>query len=354
MRFMPILVIVVACGLAIAAAWQVSEGSESLLQDVKVTSTLSSSSDPAVIVPVTAGESSEEIGSRLKDLGVIDSDLHFHILVSLLGYNKQLQAGEYELHRGTPIMEVLQRIRNGVITHLAVTIPEGLRMEEVAIILEENGVVSKADFLDKAVAPYPFTFLEGLPSGTPLEGYLFPSTYFFSREMDAREVVNIFLRAFDESLTPELRDGVLQSDLTLPTILIIASIVEREAVLPGERPIIAQVFLDRLDIGMRLDADPTVQYAVGSDPTNASLFGYWKDGLTMEDLFTDSPYNTYQVEGAPPGPIASPGIDSIAAAILPADTNYLYFVAKGDGSHAFAETLDEHILNVDLYQIQGQ
>jgi len=133
-------------------------------------------------------------------------------------------------------------------------------------------------------------------------------------------------------------------------VVTLASIVEREAVEPSERPIIASVFLNRLRAGIALQADPTVQYAVGQNNPSVAKYGYWKKDLTLDDLQVDSPYNTYVHPGLPPGPIANPGLASINAVVRPASTNYLYFVAKNDGTHVFAETLEEHLRNVEQYQ----
>jgi UPF0755 protein len=138
--------------------------------------------------------------------------------------------------------------------------------------------------------------------------------------------------------------------LTLHEAVTLASIVEREAVQPDERPLIAGVFLNRLRLGMPLGADPTVQYALADDPQSVERFGFWKQGLTLEDLEVESPYNTYVNGGLPPGPIANPGLDSLEAVAYPAETSYLYFVAREDGSHVFAETLEEHLRNVEQYQ----
>ena len=354
MRLLWVVVALMVGGLVAATLWQVSRSPEKVLRDTEVAATSYRVKGPAVTVPILVGESPEEIGKRLEDAGVIDSSLHFRVLVSLLGYNRQLQAGDYELNRNMSTLAALRRIRDGIVSPLQVTIPEGLRREEVAAILEKASVVESSTFLRAAVAPYDFTFLDEVPSGASLEGYLFPATYFLRRDMDPREVVERFLQAFDQRLSPDLREEATGSGLSLHDIVTIASIVEREAVLAEERSIIAQVFLDRLRAGIRLDADPTVQYSVANDPRNVDRFGYWKEALTEEDLFLNSPYNTYQVNGLPPGPIANPGIASIEAVIRPAETNYLYFVAKGDGSHAFAETIDDHQLNVDIYQGRGQ
>jgi UPF0755 protein len=163
-------------------------------------------------------------------------------------------------------------------------------------------------------------------------------------------MVQKMLDAFAQNLPPGLVEQADEGGLTLHEVLTIASIIQREAKLPEEKPIMAQVFLTRLRIGMPLGADPTVQYALADDPDNVEEFGYWKAGLTLDDLQYDSPYNTYTNYGLPPGPICSPAADTILAVVKPSDTDYLYFVAKPDGSHAFAETLDEHMANIEKYQ----
>jgi UPF0755 protein len=158
------------------------------------------------------------------------------------------------------------------------------------------------------------------------------------------------LQAFENNVPPDMAEQAVEGGLTVHQVVTIASIIEREAVVPEERPIMAQVFLRRLREGIPLGADPTVQYAVAEDPASVAAYGYWKTELTRNDLEIDSPYNTYQNRGLPPGPISNPRVDSILAVLNPADTNYLYFVAKPDGSHAFASTLEEHQNNIEMYQ----
>jgi UPF0755 protein len=158
------------------------------------------------------------------------------------------------------------------------------------------------------------------------------------------------LAAFDEQVTPELRQAAQASGLTLHEAVTLASVVEREALKADERPLIAGVFFNRLRLGMPLDADPTVQYALANDPGNVERFGFWKQGLTLEDLAVDSPYNTYVNGELPPGPICNPGLASLEAVAHPAQTGYLYFVAREDGSHVFAETFEEHQRNVEEQQ----
>ncbi|MEE9286378.1 MAG: endolytic transglycosylase MltG, partial [Dehalococcoidia bacterium] len=197
-----------------------------------------------------------------------------------------------------------------------------------------------------------YEFLGRLGPSTPLEGYLLPATYFYRRSDKAEDVIQQMREAMNKSFTEELRSEALNQGLTMHGVLTLASIIEREAKVPEERPIMAQVFLKRLRLGIPLEADPTVQYALANDPESVAEFGYWKAELTVEDLEIDSPYNTYRLFGQPVGPIAAPRLDSIRAVIEPAGTNYLYFVATGDedGSHAFAETLEEHEQNIQEYR----
>ncbi|TEU01695.1 MAG: endolytic transglycosylase MltG, partial [Dehalococcoidia bacterium] len=232
---------------------------------------------------------------------------------------------------------------------------EGWRWEEIADALDEQGVISREEFLEAAVAgdfDLDFDFLRRLGPATPLEGYLFPATYFYRRDDSAEDVIRQMLQAVDGNFTEDLRSQALDRGLTMHAVLTLASIIEREAKVPEERPIMAQVFLKRGRLGIPLEADPTVQYALADDPESVTKFGYWKAQLTDDDLELDSPYNTYRVAGLPPTPIAAPRLDSIIAVIEPADTSYLYFVATGDeeGSHAFAETLEEHQANIEEYR----
>lgn len=301
-----------------------------------------------VLVTIRQGESAKTIGDELQRQGVVRSSRLFQVLVGITGVQDSLQAGAYEFDRGSPAIEVVRRIATGQTASRQVLIPEGRRVEEVADILERAGVVKRADFLDALVrSRYSEPFL-AQTNTTDLEGYVFPATYQFFRDENPQDVVDTFLKAFQTNVADKLQlEG---QDLTLDQVITIASIVEREAAVPSERPIIASVYLNRLRLGLPLQADPTVQYALAQNPQDVAQFGYWKTGLTLDDLKVDSPYNTYVNTGLPPGPIASPGFDAIEAVVRPASTNYLFFVAKGDGTHAFAETLEEQLQNVEKYQ----
>ncbi len=303
-----------------------------------------------VSITVEQGESARSIGHKLADQGVIRSSRLFEVLVALTGVQDKLEAGDYEFETGTPAIEAVHRIAEGKTASRDVVIPEGRRAEEVGEILQQAGVVDKQAFLAALVkSQYNELFL-AQSSSTGLDGFLFPAKYSFSRGVNASDVVDRMLQAFQDQVASQLQlEG---QTMTLDQVVTLASIVEREAQDPSERPIIASVFLNRLRLGIALEADPTVQYGLTQFSLSVDAYGWWKKDLTLDDLKVDSPYNTYVHPGLPPGPIANPGLDSILAVVRPARTNYLFFVAKNDGTgqHAFAETLEEHLANIQKYQ----
>jgi UPF0755 protein len=304
----------------------------------------------AVLVAVEEGASARDIGRVLEREGVIQSSRLFEVVVGVTGVSASLEAGEYEFERNTPTVMVVQRIAQGRTASRQVNIREGLRAEEIGELLEREGVVTKQEFLDAQVKDlYDEPFLAEI-SSTSLEGYLFPATYEFARSTTAEQVVATLLRGFQDNVAGRLQlEG---QEMTLEQAVTLASVVEREAATADERPIIASVFLNRIRAGIALQADPTVQYALAQDPASVEQFGWWKEGLTFDDLEFDSPYNTYVYAGLPPGPIANPGFDAIRAVVQPERTDYLFFVSRNDGTHVFAETLEEHLINVDRYQSQ--
>lgn len=303
-------------------------------------------SGPAVEVTVDPGQGSDSIGRALEDAGVIPSATQFEVLVGIMGFDRVLQAGTYEFAMGTPVLEAIYRIRRGETSTHAVTVVEGWRREQIADALADQGI-PRADFLAATASPagYGFPFLADLPPGSTLEGYLYPATYNVFEKDSAKSMVEKMLQAFQDNMPAGLADHAAALGLSLNGAVTLASIIEREAQRPEEKPIMAQVFELRLMLGMPLQADPTVQYAVA----NPAGPDYWKADLTQDDLEVDSPYNTYAVGGLPPGPISNPSASSLLAVVQPAGTDYLYFVAKPDGSHAFAETFEEHERNVELY-----
>lgn len=349
MRFLPLAGILLAVVMVSIGIWQITETPGSVLDEEPPTVLPTSTPGETVIITIQEGQGAQEVGEKLEDEGIISSGLLFRVLVALEGYEGKLVAGDYEFEKGTPTLEAVERIRCGQTAPLVVTIREGVRAEEIAELMEDKNVVSAEDFLEAIESWYEFSFLYTKPYWANLEGYLFPDTYFFGRNMTTEEVVQQILENFDQRFDSELREETAVAGLSVHTVLTLASIVEREAQVAEERPIIAAVFLKRLRRGMPLEADPTVQYAVGSDPASVARYGYWKQELTAADLEVDSPYNTYRNTGLPRGPICNPGLDSIQAVLRPAQTNYLYFVARADGSHVFAETLEEHLSNIEQY-----
>lgn len=341
----------------VLAAWQISKSPAAAIPPDSIGTpapaiAVSSEREP-LIVKIEEGESADSIAEKLEKAGVIRSALQFRVLVALQGAQSDLGAGEYRFERGMASSQVIDILINGYANFgRRVTIPEGLRSEEIGDILEEKGIISKADFLQAAAKDYrsQYDFLKDLPPDAALEGFLFPDTYDFAPNATAEDIVRQMLDNFGLRFASAKSQAASSSNLTVYQTVTLASIVEREATTETDNPLIAGVFMNRLNLGMLLDADPTVQYALANNAASVSAYGYWKRDLTADDLRIDSPYNTRRYAGLPPGPIANPGASSLAAALNPTDTDYLYFVAKPDGSHAFAETLQEHIANIQLYQ----
>lgn len=302
-----------------------------------------------VRVTVRQGMGGAAIGQLLEESGVVTDRRRFSVLLEASGASSELQAGCYELPRRVPAGEVIRRMRAGITTGRSLTIPEGLRPEEVAERGVQGGIGTLAEweraFDAREARPGP----GGRHAGASLVGYLFPAVYPLECDSTPEALVARMLATFDERVPPSVFDEGRRIGLAPDEVITLASIVEREAVRKDERATIASVYLNRLDDETGLDADPTVQFAIAT-PESVARFGWWKRDLTLTDLRTKSPYNTYVNEGLPPGPIASPGLDSILAAVRPDRTDFLYFVAKGDGSHVFATTLAEHNRNVAAYQ----
>jgi UPF0755 protein len=304
-----------------------------------------------VVFLVPEGGGADAVGDRLAELGIIRSGHQFKFLASLVGLERSLAAGQYRLPSSASVLLAVDALTvKDDVPVLRVTFPEGIRIEEMAIRAEAAGFGSQADFLAAvARATIPPEIAATLPEGQGLQGYLFPDTYIMPVGSPIEELVDYMLETFLRRVTPAMRAGFAAQGLTLHQAVTLASIVEREAVLDEERGLIAGVFYNRIREGDLLGADPTVQFALALDPQNVERFGWWKRELTAADLRTQSPYNTRLVPGIPPGPIANPGLASLQAVAFPEVTKMYYFVAdakKGDGSHVFAETLEEHEANI--------
>lgn len=277
---------------------------------------------------IIKGSSASQIGNKLEKEGLIRNALAFKIYVQISGKARSIQAGEYKLSQSYSLFKMVDELTQGP-AEIWVTIPEGLRREEIA-----------ERFASAFGQGEGFT-QEFLSATRDIEGFLFPDTYLFPKDSSPSSVVNKMRSTFDIKTT-ELDEGIKTSDLTLREIVILASIIERETRTPDERPIVAGVLINRLDVGMGLQADATVQYAVGTA-------GNWWPILTKDDLQVNSPYNTYRFRGLPPAPIANPGLSSITATVFPEDSDYLYYLHDAKGQIYFARTLAEHNENVRKY-----
>lgn len=281
-------------------------------------------------VTIKSGQSGAAVARMLKQKGVIHSEIAFKILLKLTSSAKDLKAGRFDLRKNTSSFEVINCIKSGKCTHYEkITVPEGWRSEEIAEALGAKGITDPHAFLD-------------IVQQENLEGKLFPSTYLFAENTPARKVVNEMQDQYKKQIAPLFKK--YKTDLTEQEVLTLASIVEREAVVQDERPKIAAVYLNRFRIGKRLEADPTVQYALGF---NLKENRYWKKGLTYKDLKIKSPYNTYRNAGLPPAPICNPSYASVLGVLNPQpDFDALYFVAETGGRHVFSKTFDEHRRNI--------
>lgn len=310
-----------------------------------------------VMFSVFEDQTDAEVADELAKQGLIRNTLLFQGQFRLAG--GALVPGTYTLRKGMSIPQIVDRITgaapedepaqvaSSAPESFDITIPEGWRMEQIAEEYERlGGAGGKQAFLDAVndIDRSQFDFLADLPADKSLEGYLFPDTYRFDGQ-DPKLDVATMLTNFGNKYTPEMRKRTQQMGLDINQVLTVASLVEREAQLPEERPIIADIYLSRWEQGWNLEADPTVQYIVGK------VGDWWPTQLTDEELHIQNPYNTYQNAGLPPGPIANPGFASIQAVLFPDDTPYMFFVAKCDtGEHAFAVTSDEQAANVEQFQ----
>jgi len=280
-------------------------------------------------VDIPPGLGTRAIGARLVAAGIVRDSLTFRAALWRSGRNTRLKAGEYRFAEPISPLAVIDRLNRGDVFVVRITFPEGLNVFEMAKLFESKGFGSAESFVE---------------AGRRFEGFLLPETYALPRHTDAPKLVHLMNQAFERALTPEIRAAAAARDLNIHQLATLASIVEKETGNPAERPLVASVYENRLRIGMPLQCDPTVIYAL-------ELAGRYDGNIRRDDLSLDSPYNTYRYAGLPPGPIASPGVASVDAVVHPAESDYLYFVSKNDGSHVFSKTLAEHNQNVQRYQV---
>lgn len=288
-------------------------------------------------VEIAPGSSAATIGQKLEAAGVVRSQFAFDFL--RLWKRGKLMAGEYRFDHPTPVTEVYSRIRRGDVYMLALTVPEGANMFDIAVRIESAGLGTRQQFLDAAVQQTRLV-ADLDPAAKSLEGYLFPDTYRFARSTTQAQIAAAMVQRFRVVANQiGLKDDVHQ-------VVTIASLVERETAVDSERPLVASVFVNRLKKNMPLMTDPAVIYGLERE-------NLWRGTLYQSDLTRNTAYNTYLHPGLPPGPIANPGVRSLRAAMEPANTDYLYFVAAGtnaQGHSLFANTLDEHNRDVATYR----
>jgi UPF0755 protein len=293
------------------------------------------------IVTVREGVSLKEVAGSLEGKGIITNKTVFMLWTRLMGYSRQIKAGEYRLSSAMAPIRIMEILTRGMVISYPVTIPEGFSIEQIGKLLDENELAHKTVFLLAAHDP---GILEkyGI-SGPSLEGYLYPDTYYFSKGLSAISIIDTMVNRFFEVLEGH-RQRIVESGMAIREIVTLASIIEKETGIAEERPVIASVFFNRMEKKMRLASDPTVIYGIGDFSGN----------LTKKDLSRYTPYNTYVIAGLPPGPISNPGLESIKAVLYPAETEYLYFVSKNNGSHHFSKTLEEHKRAVGIYQKKNE
>lgn len=291
-----------------------------------------------ITVEIPSGSTTNDIAQILHENNLISNIRVFKYHAERTGSDAKLKAGTYVLSRNMNVDELLNTLIKGGKSGNTynITVIEGLTKEEMAQALADQTGLSYDKFIELMEAPEifkdDFEFFKD-SSLTNLQGYLMPDTYNVYADSREEDIIRVLLRGFDKFYREEIKPRMGKTSLTFDQVINLASIVEKEALLDDERDEVAKVFLNRLEINMKLQSCATVNYA----------HGVWKERLTYEDIEIDSPYNTYIVEGLPPTPINSPGKVSILAVLEPADVDYLYFVAKGDGSHYFSNTYDEHI-----------
>ena len=278
-------------------------------------------SKSATIV-INESSSAKQIADALYNANTIPSRIVFRAAVKILGKSRQLKAGAYTIPARTSVFGIIRMISSGRGAYQRVTIPEGFTAVEIADTLAAKGILNKERFLN-------------VVEEKQLEGYLFPETYYFDRNLPEQAVIDKMLKEFDRNFTPQMQERANELKMDKKKIVTLASIIEKEAVLKSEKALISGIFYNRLRKGWFLESCATVQYALGGH----------KPKLSYKDIKVSSPYNTYKCYGLPPGPICNPGKDSLNAALNPEKTEDMFFVAASSGTHAFSRYFSEHISN---------
>ncbi|HYR60978.1 MAG TPA: endolytic transglycosylase MltG [Nitrospiraceae bacterium] len=293
---------------------------------------------PSKVVVIPDGSTFQFVAALLEREGLIKSRSVFVLIGKSQSADRKVQAGEYELNPGMTPAEILSKLLNGEVLLHTLTIPEGLTITQIADVVSQQGLTDRVEFL-RLAKDRVFVASLGIKAET-LEGYLYPDTYRFPRPIEAREVLVAMVEQLRQVVGPDLLARMQELKMTIHEVLTLASVIEKETGAGGERPEISAVFHNRLKKHIPLQSDPTVIYGLPAFDGN----------LHKKDLSSPSPYNTYRVQGLPPGPIANPGIQAIRATLYPSDSRFLYFVSRNDGTHQFSATLIEHNKAVEKYQ----
>jgi UPF0755 protein len=295
------------------------------------------------MLEIPAGMKLREIASLLEREGLILNRAAFLALAALHGEQGKIRAGTYRIDGPGSARLLLEKLTRGEVAFHRITIPEGWTLTQIADRLASDGLVQREPFLQTARDPGSVEDLLGFRAPS-LEGFLFPDTYHFTAGAGESKILRTMIRRFHQALDPVLRSRAEELGFSVLEAVTLASLIEKETSVPEERSVIAGVFHRRLRIGMKLETDPTVIYGLES----------FRGGLRKEDMTRPHPYNTYVIGGLPPGPICSPGKESLTAALFPTDREYLYFVSRKDGSHHFSRTYPEHLRAVARYQRRGR
>jgi UPF0755 protein len=292
----------------------------------------------SVTITVNRGATFSSITRDLVSAGVLKNDKGFKIAARIKWAHRKIKAGEYDLSNTMTPLEVLKAMTTGQVKYYSLTFPEGYSIKDMSKTLDQAGIVSAEEFIEKGYKEFLVAKLGY--KGKSFEGYLFPDTYKFTKPMAAAQIINMMTARFESIFTAELKEKTKKMGLTVRELITLASIIEKETGVAEEMPLISAVFHNRLKRGIMLQSDPTVIYGIKD----------FNGNITKKDLRTKTPYNTYKIKGLPPGPIANPGKEAIMAALNPADVSYLYFVSKNNGTHVFSNTLKEHNRAVEKFQ----
>ena len=290
------------------------------------------------ILTVGKGEGFNAIIANLGEAGFIKDPIKFKLLALIKRYDTKIKAGEYALSSSMPPAVILDIMVRGKTYLHKITIPEGYNLHQIAAVMSDAGFGAEEDIIKKTTDPS-FVGNQGIEAES-LEGYLYPDTYYFPKDESVEDIVSATVERLWAVFKPEWKERAKELGFSIHQIITLASIIEKETGVKHERELISSVFHNRLKKGMRLETDPTVIYGIKN----------FNGNITRKHLSTKTPYNTYQIEGLPPGPIASPGYDSIKASLYPAETRYIFFVSKNDGTHYFSVNLKEHNKAVNKYQ----